>query len=82
MKLRQPPVTEKDKSSQTWSDWFLDLWKHSPFDESGNVNLPSKGAFYLGEEGAEGSWRIVRSGEKLIFQRKESGEWVTQSSLP
>ena len=37
--------------------------------------------FYFGAEGTDGSWRIGRSGNNLVFERRESGSWVTKSTI-
>lgn len=39
-------------------------------------------AFYLGDSGTDGTWRIIRSGTDLVFERRESGSWVTKSTIP
>ena len=36
---------------------------------------------YLGPSGTDGSWRMVRSGNDLVFQRRESGTWTTKSTI-
>jgi hypothetical protein len=48
---------------------------------SGNVVLPSTGNVCLGDPSTDGSWKIVRSGNDLVFQRRESASWVTKSTI-
>jgi len=45
------------------------------------IIIGSQEALYFGEPDAEGTWRIVRNGESLSFQRLESGEWVKKLSI-
>lgn len=53
----------------------------------GSVQIPSgtSGApapsFYFGEEYQDGSWRITRSGNDLVIQRRESSSWVTKQTI-
>ena len=46
-----------------------------------DIVLPATGAVYLGAADTDGSWRIVRSGSDLVFQRRESGSWVTKGTI-
>jgi hypothetical protein len=39
------------------------------------------GAYYFGADTSDGSWRITRSGNNLVIQRRESGNWVTKSTI-
>ena len=36
---------------------------------------------YFGSQGTEGSWRIGRNGTGLVFERRESGVWVTKQTV-
>ena len=36
---------------------------------------------YFGPSDTDGSWRMVRSGNNLVFQRRESGTWTTKSTI-
>jgi hypothetical protein len=38
-------------------------------------------AIYLGASGTDGTWKIVRSGNDLLFQRRESGSYVTKTTI-
>ena len=58
-----------------WSNggWFYKLMNVLDADE----------ALYLGDPNTEGSWRIVRDGDNLNFERLESGIWQNKgSNLP
>jgi len=43
--------------------------------------LPSDGSFLLGDPTVDGSWQIVRTGDTLDFQRRESGTWVSKGAM-
>lgn len=34
-----------------------------------------------GVEEKEGNWRLIQSGDDLVFQRLESGTWTTKSTI-
>ena len=36
---------------------------------------------YFGDPTTNGTWRIGRSGDNLVFQRRESGAYVTKGSM-
>ena len=48
---------------------------------SGNIQTTSDKAFYFGDPTVDGTWRIVRSGDNLVYERRESGSWVTKLSM-
>jgi len=48
---------------------------------AGHVEIPSTDAFYLGDTTTDGSWRIIRSGNDLQFERRESSSWVSKGSF-
>jgi hypothetical protein len=41
----------------------------------------STDAVYLGDPLTDGTWRIIRSGTSLKFQRLESSSWVEKGSM-
>jgi hypothetical protein len=45
------------------------------------VVTASDKAFYFGGTATEGSWRIIRSGSNLNFERREGGSWVSKSDI-
>ena len=47
------------------------------------VEQKGTGAFYFGPKTTSGSWRIIRSGSNLVFQRYEGDPlaWVTKSTI-
>lgn len=45
------------------------------------VRLAATTYQYWGSEGADGSWRIGRSGNDIVIERRESGVWVTKSTI-
>jgi hypothetical protein len=48
---------------------------------SGDAEVASTGAFYFGDPATNGSWRIIRSGNNLVFECREVGVWVTKSTM-
>jgi hypothetical protein len=46
-----------------------------------DLHVRSTDAFYFGDETTDGTWRIVRSGTNLVFELRESGSWVTKSTM-
>ncbi len=53
----------------------------SQLDIAGDVEITSTAAYYMGDPTTDGSWRITRSGNDLVIQRRESGSWVTKSTI-
>jgi len=49
---------------------------------TGDLDIGTSAAFYFGDPNTDDSWRIMREDENLIFQRRESGVWVTQFTMP
>lgn len=47
----------------------------------GSAIVQSGDAYYLGAKSTDGSWRIIMSGNDLVFQRRESGSWVTKQTI-
>jgi hypothetical protein len=43
--------------------------------------LPLAGSLYFGGQAVDGTWRIVRSGNNLVFQRRESGSYMTKETI-
>jgi len=50
-------------------------------DDNGSVSIPSAEAFYFGSPTVDGSWRIVRNGNNLNLERRESGSWVNKGNF-
>lgn len=58
----------------------------STLDVNGNLEIDGDGgvgddAFYFGDPTTDGSWRIVRDGNDLSFERRETGTWVFKMKL-
>lgn len=51
------------------------------FRFSDDIELPSTDAIYLGNADTDGSWRMIRSGTDLSFERRESSSWVNKGSF-
>ena len=47
----------------------------------GGYRADASGAYHFGDPTANDSWRITRSGTDLVIQRRESGSWVTKSTI-
>jgi len=43
--------------------------------------LSSSGVLYFGASGTDGTWRLTRSGNDLIFSRRESGAYVQKAAI-
>jgi lysophospholipase L1-like esterase len=46
-----------------------------------DVDVPSDKSFYLGAPATDGTWRITRSGNNLLMERRESGAYVTKQTI-
>ena len=56
-------------------------WEKHIRVSDGGVEVNSDEAFYLGDPGTDGTWRIIRDGNNLVHQRRESGVWVTKHTI-
>ncbi len=50
-------------------------------EHTNDMEIGDANAYYMGDSATDGSWRIVRSGTDLVFERRESGSWVTKSTI-
>jgi hypothetical protein len=48
---------------------------------NGDISLPSTGVIYFGPNAENDSWRIVRSGNNLAFERREADAWVQKAAI-
>ncbi len=48
---------------------------------SGDIETGSAKAFYFGDPTVDGTWRINRSVNNLIFEIRVSGAWVTKTTM-
>ncbi len=46
-----------------------------------DIEIGAADAFYLGDPTTDGTWRIIRSGNDLLSQRRESGFYVTKQTI-
>ena len=60
---------------------ILGLKIDMPILVSGDINGVSTTAFYFGDSATDGTWRIVRDGNNLSFQRRESGAYVEKGKF-
>jgi hypothetical protein len=49
--------------------------------DSDGVIVASDDAFYIGAKATDGTWRIVRNGNDLEIQRRESGSYVMKGKI-
>ena len=73
------PTSVLDERRPAWVGFFRQLIARKPQYEE--VHLVSAGIIYIGDDSTNGSWRMVRSGNDLVFQRREAGNWVTKSTI-
>lgn len=50
-------------------------------DHENSTFDPSLTAYYLGDRTTNNTWRIIRSGSSLVFDRRESGNYITKSII-
>jgi len=62
-----------DLSGTAWDE-------HFKVSENG-AEVQSDEAFYLGDPATDGTWRMIRSGDDLLHQRRESGTYVTKQTI-
>lgn len=53
----------------------------SALDVEGDIEVGDADAYYMGDPTTNNSWRIVRSGNNLVFERREAGIWVTKDTI-
>jgi len=55
---------------------------HLKLDADGSTtHVRREGWFYLGDKNTDGSWAFDASGTGLLIKRRESGSWVTKSTI-
>jgi len=68
----------------------LDFWTTDPGDtgpskkmrlDQNGITSSDNNAFNFGDPTADGSWRIIRSGNNLIIERRVLGSWVTKETI-
>ncbi len=53
----------------------------TPATAGDDVKVDSASWYYFGDESTDGSWRIGRSGNNLVMERRESSSWVTKDTI-
>nr|BDD45352.1 hypothetical protein 28 [Elusimicrobiota bacterium] len=53
----------------------------SKLDVIGDIETGSDNAFYFGDPTTDGTWRIIRDSDNLVFQRRESGYYISKSTM-
>ena len=86
--IAQAKLADGFSTAGTWAagklcsvDANLDATGGRHLTLSGDVDLGSTGAVYLGDKSTDGSWRMVRSGNDIIWERRETGSWVQKGSF-
>jgi len=46
-----------------------------------SIEVGAAQAYYLGDKATNGSWRIIRDGDDLSFERREAGAWVSKGVM-
>jgi hypothetical protein len=78
------PLTVKGANGQTAN---LQEWQNTSgtvkasVSPSGDFTTNSTGWMYFGDASTDGTWRMGRSGDDFIHQRRESGVWVTKMQV-
>ena len=90
--LTVEPTSDSDLGFKMWAGKDADgatykfLGKDKPakvttLTTTDDIDTASDKAFYFGGKTTDGSWRITRDGDNLVFQRRESSSWVTKNTL-
>ena len=82
-------VTNFVNRMRLWNDGGVEIggtYSSSPGNgvlqvENDVVLNTGAGAVYLGPPGTDGSWRMVRSGNNMLMQRRETGSYVTKLTV-
>jgi hypothetical protein len=60
-------------------------WKRFAFwgqdVEFNSVEVDAAEAYYFGDKSTNDSWRIIRDGDDLSFERREAGAWVSKDVI-
>lgn len=75
-----PFVTSSGTLGQDGTNFLWDDASNS-LTIGGDVLSSATSALYFGASGTDGTWRIVRSGNDLVIRRRESGNYVTKSTI-
>jgi len=47
----------------------------------GDITLPPTSAVYLGDKTTTGTWRMIRSGDDLVFERYNGANWIVCGTI-
>jgi hypothetical protein len=73
LELLPPNITTIEDAQK----WCNNLYRYL----GGSLTLDSSEPIYFGDQGTNGSWRIIRDGNNISFQRMEAGAWVEKGSF-
>jgi hypothetical protein len=69
-------------SLSSQNDGYLDFEADLGFRfGTSSVEVDADEAYYFGPVATNGSWRIIRSGNDLVIERREAGAYVTKSTI-
>jgi hypothetical protein len=60
---------------------FIDNSRYRVETMKGGLSVGDDFGFYIGDKDTNGTWLITRSGNDLVIQRRESGAYVTKSTI-
>ena len=66
----------KDSATRTAFDQFLRLFRDTSVNIYDDLSAVSRDkVLYFGDEGTDGTWRILATSTRFSFQLRESGVW-------
>lgn len=69
----------QDANASVFNASFMSRTVDSPITT--NIIMPVNKFIYLGSETVDGSWRIGIDSGNMIMEKRESGSWITKSSV-
>lgn len=69
----------QDANATVFNASFISRSVDSP--TTANVIMPVNKFVYFGAENVDGSWRIGVDSGNMIMEKRESGSWITKSSV-
>ena len=79
--ISAPELLINTKAAAAWSDGgsgFTGYGTERLRVNDAGLRVEAASALSFGDETADNAWRIVRSGNDLLTQRRETGSWVTK----
>lgn len=82
--ISAPELRINTKAAAAWSDGgsgFTGYGTERLRVNDAGLRVEAASALNFGDETADNAWRIVRSGNDLVIQRRVSGAWVTKQTV-